>query len=295
MMAMKIKYAVALLLVGLMGACGGDGDTGAKGEKDSGGHQNTEDTGVDGEEEDAEVIDETPSQDLGKACNLACNYSPCAVQDSDCDGGICVRHGELNASYCSQPCVTSCAPGYSCVEIEDEGLSVCLSDEPECGNGAVEFGEACDGEEGCSQDCLTYTEPVDEATLSGGSITEAIHDGEAQTTEGLEPTVKAHNIENWLFFSAQNYGFTYGMGMPQAGDPAPQKLLVEAGLLENVGGNTCQFNGTAMATITSYDYAAKKIAGQASFTMTCMGYCDPCAAEFPLEMSFDLDWVEGEH
>ncbi|AWV90419.1 hypothetical protein DN745_14210 [Bradymonas sediminis] len=85
------------------------------------------------------------------------------------------------------------------------------------------------------------------------------------------------------------------MGMPQAGDSAPHKLQIEAGLLENVGGNTCQFNGTAMATITGYDYAAKKIAGQASFTMLCIGYCDPCAAEFPLEMSFDLDWVEGAH
>ncbi|RAL21800.1 hypothetical protein DL240_13185 [Lujinxingia litoralis] len=243
---------------------------------------------------DVEGDPQEEPEDLGEPCNLICNLASCAEEDEGCEGGICVSHQEVGASYCSRPCVSSCAEGYTCTELEDGSGMACLSNSPECGNGQVEFGEACDGEEGCSEDCQRYTDPDEVPELSGGTITVGFHGNEPTTVEGEEPTVEAHRMGNMLFFSGAGTALTYGLTLPESGAETPSQLLLEVGLVETATGNTCSFVATTMAAISHYDEAAREVAGEANLTLVCQGFCDPCASEVPVELAFDLRWVERE-
>lgn len=270
----------------LLGACGG------------GGGNSSEDTdgGVAAEDaarSDAGASDPSDPSDLGAGCPGGCNLSTCVIENDDCEGGVCVWHGEFGAAYCSRPCLESCRPGYSCLQTEDESGPVCLSDTPDCGNGAIEYGELCDdgntdAGDLCSPGCTEITE-----LPSSGTITTTINDGSATTSTGSEPTVVAHRIDERLFFDTSESSFSYALPLADDAGPAPYNTLIEVGLIENVGGTTCSFAGSTFANISALDIASKTLEGGAELQMTCLGGCDfGCTPMFNLEVAFALNWVE---
>ncbi|MCB9651618.1 MAG: hypothetical protein H6730_34240 [Deltaproteobacteria bacterium] len=295
---------LALLLPLLALACGGSRDrpvgtptmTTDAGVADTGTSSTAPDAGfVDAGPVDAGPTDpaEEPS-DLGSFCPGGCNLATCVLEDEDCEGGVCIWHGALGASYCSRPCVTTCRPGYSCVVTDDGEGPVCLSDTPVCGNGNIEYSEACDDgntEAGdfCAADCSMQTVPP-----SGGTMSQSFHGNPPQTVTGTDPVVFARRIAGRLYFGASISEMTYGMPLPDDAGPAPYTALVEAGLIEAVNGNLCTYQGSTLAQITRLDFGAKEIEGAASLRMVCMGgNCEfGCNPEFEHAMQFDLRWVD---
>lgn len=238
---------------------------------------------------------EEPS-DLGRFCPGGCNLETCVLEDEDCEGGVCVWHGALSASYCSRPCVTSCRPGYSCVVAADGEGPVCLSDTPVCGNGRVEYSEACDDgntepDDFCAADCSMQTVPP-----SGGTVTQSFHGNPPMTATGTDPVVFATRQGTRLFFGANISAMSYGLPLPDDAGPAPYTALLEASLIETVGTSLCTYSGSTFAQISQLDFEAKEIAGSAALRMVCMGgNCEfGCNPEFEHTVQFDLRWVEQE-
>lgn len=232
--------------------------------------------------------------DLGSPCAGGCNLATCVLEDEGCAGGVCVWHGALGAAYCSRPCVSTCRPGYTCQRTADDEGPVCVSDTPSCGNGRIEYGEACDDSNTaagdlCAADCSAVTTPP-----SGGQVTTSFDGRAATTASGDDPVVVAERMDGILFFRANTSEVTYGLRLPDDAGPAPYTALLEAGLIESVNGNLCPYQGAASAAISRLDLPAKEVAGQASLLMVCMGgNCEfGCNPQFTLEVQFDLRWVE---
>ena len=289
MMKQMIGVMAALAMVSLGAACSGD-DTNRRDSHDAG------DVGGDGG--DTGMVEDPAEEpgDLGQPCNFACNLSTCVVDAEECEGGVCVYHQELGGSYCSRLCVESCAPGYTCQQTEDESGPACLSGAAACGNGQVEFGEVCDGQEGCAADCLSLEEPVEEPEVSGGTITMSLYGNEPETVSGDAPAVRAELSFGRLFFSSSLNVMTFGMDLPEPGAATPLSQFLEIGLVENVGGANCSYNAATTATISEYDHAGQTIAGDAAFTLFCQsGICgSECSPNIDVELEFELRWVELE-
>lgn len=239
---------------------------------------------------------ETEPADLGKGCPGGCNLATCVLENSDCEGGVCVWHGALGAAYCSRTCVTSCVPGYSCVRTEDDYGEVCLSDTPVCGNNTIEYGEVCDdgntdAGDLCSPGCTMITQ-----LPSGGTVITSFDGREPMTAMGNEPVVEAHLVRGRLFFNANTSGTNYAFNIAEEDGPAPYTTLMEIGLSENVGGNLCVYSAATLVNIERFDYAAQEVAGNAGFIMVCTGGgCEfGCNREFTLDVQFDLNWVQRE-
>ncbi|RDV36400.1 hypothetical protein DV096_19495 [Bradymonadaceae bacterium TMQ3] len=284
-------WAAAVVVMSLGAACSGDSNN-RRASNDAG----EVDAGVD--VEDVGLVEDPQEEpgDLGEPCNLICNLSTCVDEDEGCEGGVCVSHQELGGSYCSRLCVESCAPGYSCQQTEDESGPACVSNSPECGNGTVEFGEVCDGEEGCAEDCLSVEEPVEEPEVSGGTMTMSLYGNEPQTVSGDAPAVRAELSFGRLFFSSSLNAMTFGMDLPVPGASTPLDQYLEIGLVENVGGANCAYDAATMATISAFDAAEQTIAGSAEFTLNCQSsMCgSECSPTIDVELEFDLRWVEVE-
>ncbi|MEQ8276533.1 MAG: hypothetical protein RMA76_19855 [Deltaproteobacteria bacterium] len=236
----------------------------------------------------------TEPSDLGAFCPGGCNLATCVLEDEDCEGGVCIWHGALSASYCSRRCVTTCRPGYSCIVAADGEGPVCISDTPDCGNGNVEYGEACDDgntDDGdfCAGDCSAETQPP-----SGGTVTTSFDGRPPMTSTGDDPVVYANRMGDNLFFGASSSQVTYRIDLPDDLGAPPLTRLLEAGLIESVGGSLCTYQGATQTNISRLDYAAKEVAGTAAFVMVCMGgNCEfGCNPEFTLEVSYDLRWVD---
>lgn len=278
-------------MMGLGAGCSGD-DTNRRASNDAGEVDTGADAGDSGHFEDPQ---EEPG-DLGQPCNLICNLSTCVDVSDACEGGVCVSHQELGGSYCSRLCVESCAPGYTCQQTEDESGPACLSNAPECGNGSVEFGEVCDGEEGCAEDCLSFEEPVEEPEVSGGSVTMSLYGGEPQTVSGDAPAVRAEVSFGRLFVSSSLNAITFAMDLPEPGTSTPVQHFLEIGLVETAGGANCAYDAATMADISAFDAVEQTIAGSAEFTLNCQSsMCgSECSPTIDVELEFDVRWVEVE-
>ncbi|MCO4746871.1 MAG: hypothetical protein KC912_18890 [Proteobacteria bacterium] len=234
--------------------------------------------------------------DLGVNCAGGCTETLCALENEDCEGGFCLWDGNLMTAYCSLACDVSCPDGYSCVEADDNMGSFCFSDPPDCGNGNVEYGEVCDdgntdAGDWCAPGCDAHTVPP-----SGGTVTVTFHGGSPITATGDDPVVRAERIQERLYFSANTSGTDFAFGLPPDAGPAPYTTLLEAGLIENVDGNLCSYQGSTLADIRRIDHTPRQVAGSAAFTMFCLsGNCDfGCNSQFDMTVDFDLRWIETE-
>ncbi|MEL6187447.1 MAG: hypothetical protein AAFU79_22740, partial [Myxococcota bacterium] len=190
--------------------------------------------------------DQEPS-DLGRICAGSCNLATCVLASDMCQGGICVWHEERGGAYCSRRCAVTCAPGYQCLPTADESGPACLSNPAVCGNGTVEFGEACDdgntaAGDFCAPDCLMETVPP-----SGGTVRIRVNGGEERSVTGVEPEVFAERQGDNFFFGGTAVAFDLRLALTDNDGPAPYRSFLEAGLIENAGGNICSFSGATLA------------------------------------------------
>lgn len=233
--------------------------------------------------------------DLGATCAAGCTEPMCALEEEGCEGGYCLWDGEVRWAYCSMPCDGDCPEGYRCLEADDNTGSYCFTNDPVCGNGAVEWSEVCDdgnteGGDWCSATCHEHTQPP-----SYGTITVSFHGGAEIVSTGEDPVVHAVRISERLYFDASSSEATFGMALADDAGPAPFTEVLDVGLIENVGGNLCSYQGTTTASVSTLDVARRHIVGDGgAFTMLCAtGNCEfGCTQQFEMTVSFDLHWNE---
>ena len=93
---------------------------------------------------------------LGKQCTGACGSADerkCSITSEDCGSDLClVDPAHRLIAYCTVDCTRlACPEGYDCEDIKafghDEVLKGCIAQPAECGDGVVQLGELCDGDD----------------------------------------------------------------------------------------------------------------------------------------------------
>jgi cysteine-rich repeat protein len=198
--------------------------------------------------------------------------------------------------YCSMLCDTECPPGWTCLPVEDpeDNLQACVANAAVCGNGIVEFGEACDDNntvdgDTCSADCSRVTLPS-----TSGRVTLTVGNGGATTFDGEQEGgfawLRNDGALIWNYTtSLENIAFE----MPRF----DQRTSAEGTQLVEFYLNPfpCNFNGITSATITAFDAAERRVAGNFSLSVTCWANCSSCGGEGSsraISVDFDFVWLE---
>lgn len=238
--------------------------------------------------------------DLGAPCPMGCNLETCVDSDSDCEA-LCLFDGRTRpaVTYCSLPCIDTCPPGYECLAPADalfEGLDtkVCMALPAECGNEIVERTEACDDgntDDGdrCAADCSRETLPT-----TAGRVTMSINGGPPFTFEGAKEGGFAQLLSSGaLVWSESNSVEMFGLELPGIGDRTSADGNQLAEVL--IAPLPCNFRGTALFTLTSFDPETRHIAGRFELLTACLFNCFDCGgdgAERTVTVEFDMVWLD---
>lgn len=117
---------------------------------------------------------------LGASCTGGCGADDdrkCTTGTSDCP--LCmVDPGHVALTYCSQDCTTQpCPIGWTCEAVkafgQDDVTQACVADTAVCGDGVVQLGERCDGDDpmlGRCVDCGGYEAVCGDGVVQMGEV-----------------------------------------------------------------------------------------------------------------------------
>lgn len=118
----------------------------------------------------------------GQTCTGGCGSDDnrkCSVSNTDCP--LClVDPDHVRLTYCTQDCTAQpCPVGWSCEAIkafgQDDVERACVADAAVCGDGTVQLGEVCDGDDpqlGRCDACSGYVAACGDGVLQEGEVCE---------------------------------------------------------------------------------------------------------------------------
>lgn len=313
----SVVSPVSLLLLafaaaGLGVACGADDtsspDAGADSASDGGstdsdstdGTADPDTTAPDGGTSGEDVAEPGPVRgaDLGEPCPMGCNLELCVDTDSDCESGACVYDGRLGiVAYCSQPCDGVCPAGYDCLEADDDTGFYCFTQPAVCGDGAQQYGEACDdgntvGRDYCAPDCSAVT-----TIPSWGRFQYGQPGFDQNIQEGDEPVVYGYvsflGDRQRLVLGTSTSIESVGIEIADITGLAPQSGLSTT---MTAAFYPCNFNGTTLngLTITEFDPEQQHIVGEFQTEIACWANCFDCGGDGSTRTfvgSFDIHYI----
>lgn len=236
--------------------------------------------------------------DLGEPCPMGCNLELCVDTDSDCESGACVYDGRTGiVAYCSQPCDGVCPAGYDCLEADDDTGFYCFTQPAVCGDGAQQYGEACDdgntdSRDFCAPNCSAVT-----TIPSWGRFQYGQPGFEPVVREGDEPFVYGYlrtsgEIQT-LVLGTSTSTENVAVEIRDITNLAPQSGLLFTMYADFYPCNFSGISGNGL-TITEFDPEEMQIAGEFSAGVACLSGCFDCGGDGSMrtfEGSFDIHYI----